>query len=62
MRLNAYKKNIFKLNIIDDQVVVLGFELDDQTAEDISIGIEKVLNFEGVLDIVQYPVYSKNRE
>ena len=32
--------------MINDQVVVLSFELDDQTAEDISIGIEKVLNFE----------------
>ena len=32
LRLNAYEKNIFKLNIMNDQVVVLGFELDDQTA------------------------------
>ena len=37
------------------------FELDDQTAEDISIGIEKVSDLEGVLDIVQYPVYSKKQ-
>ena len=44
---------------MNDQVVVLGFELDDQTAEDVSIGIEKILDFESVLDIVQYPVYSK---
>ena len=39
----------------------MGFELDDQTAEDISIGVEKISNFEGVLDIVQYPVYSKKQ-
>ena len=61
LRLNAYEKNIFKLNIMNDQVVVLGFELDDQTAEDVSIGIEKILDFESVLDIVQYPVYSKKQ-
>ena len=46
---------------MNDQVVVLGFELDDQTAEDVSIGIEKILDFESVLDIVQYPVYSKKQ-
>ena len=61
LRLNAYKKNISKQYMIDDQVVVLSFELDDQTAEDISIGIEKVLNFDSVLDVVQYPVYSKKQ-
>ena len=61
LRLNAYKKNISEQYIADDQVVVLSFELDDQTAEDISIGIEKVLNFDSVLDVVQYPVYSKKQ-
>ena len=61
LRLNAYKKNISEQNMINDQVVVLSFELDDQTAEDISIGIEKVSDFEGVLDIVQHPVYSKKQ-
>ena len=47
--------------MINDQVVVLNTELDDQTAEDISIGVEKVSDLEGVLDIVQYPVYSKKQ-
>lgn len=61
LRLNAYKKNLSKQNMISDQVVVLDFELDDQTPEDISIGIEKIFNFENVLDIVQYPVYSKKQ-
>ena len=61
LRLNAYKKNISEQNMINDQVVVLTFELDDQTAEDISIGIEKILDFKSVLDIVQYPVYSKKQ-
>jgi uncharacterized protein (TIGR00299 family) protein len=61
LRLNAYKKDISKHDMINDQVVVLGFELDDQTAEDISIGIEKISNFDNVLDIIQYPVYSKKQ-
>lgn len=40
-------------------VAVLSFEIDDQTPEDLAIGLDRLRADEAVLDIVQTPVFGK---
>jgi uncharacterized protein (DUF111 family) len=40
-------------------VAMLAFEIDDQTAEDLAQGLERLRACDGVLDVVQSPVYGK---
>jgi uncharacterized protein (TIGR00299 family) protein len=42
-----------------DKVAVLEFEIDDQTGEDLALGIEKLRAHKDVLDVVQTPVFGK---
>jgi pyridinium-3,5-bisthiocarboxylic acid mononucleotide nickel chelatase len=42
-----------------DQVALLAFEVDDQTPEDLALGLERLRACNGVLDVVQSPVYGK---
>ena len=42
-----------------DKVGVISFEIDDQTAEDLAIGLDHLRRRDDVLDIVQTPVYGK---
>ncbi|MEM8948647.1 MAG: LarC family nickel insertion protein [Pseudomonadota bacterium] len=42
-----------------DSVAVLSFDLDDQTPEDLAIGLDRLRVLEGVLDLVQMPVFGK---
>jgi uncharacterized protein (TIGR00299 family) protein len=42
-----------------DAVALLAFEVDDQTAEDLALGLERLRECAGVLDVVQSPVYGK---
>jgi uncharacterized protein (TIGR00299 family) protein len=42
-----------------DRVAVLEFEIDDQTGEDLALGIEKLRAHKDVLDVVQTPVFGK---
>ena len=42
-----------------DQVALLAFEVDDQTAEDLALGLERLRACNGVLDVVQSPVFGK---
>lgn len=42
-----------------DQVAVLECEIDDQSAEDIAQGIDRLRAEPGVLDVVQFPVFGK---
>ena len=42
-----------------DEVALLAFEVDDQTAEDLALALERLRACEGVLDVVQSPVYGK---
>ncbi|MDP1902159.1 MAG: LarC family nickel insertion protein [Rubrivivax sp.] len=42
-----------------DEVALLAFEVDDQTAEDLSQGLERLRACRGVLDVVQSPVFGK---
>jgi uncharacterized protein (TIGR00299 family) protein len=43
----------------DEQIGELHFEIDDQTAEDLAIGIENLRNLDGVLDVLQVPAVGK---
>jgi len=43
----------------EDQISVLRFEVDDQTPEDLAEALEHLRNSDGVLDVVQWPVYGK---
>lgn len=42
-----------------DQVSVLSFEVDDQTPEDLALGLERLRAQDGVLDVTQAPVAGK---
>jgi uncharacterized protein (TIGR00299 family) protein len=42
-----------------DSVAVLSFEIDDQTPEDLAIGLDRLRANDAVLDIVQTPVFGK---
>ena len=42
-----------------DEVVVLSFEVDDQSAEDLGLALEQLRNYPGIIDIVHYPVFGK---
>ncbi len=42
-----------------DAVALLAFEVDDQTAEDLALGLERLRACDGVLDVVQSPVFGK---
>ena len=42
-----------------DEVALLAFEIDDQTAEDLAQGLERLRACDGVLDVVQSPVFGK---
>jgi pyridinium-3,5-bisthiocarboxylic acid mononucleotide nickel chelatase len=41
------------------EVGVISFEVDDQTPEDLAVGIEAIRSSDGVLDVVQAPVTAK---
>jgi uncharacterized protein (TIGR00299 family) protein len=43
----------------DEQVAVLGFEVDDQSPEELARGLEALRAAEGVLDVVQLPALGK---
>ena len=42
-----------------DQVRVICFEVDDQTAEDLAIALDKLRKTKGVIDVTQHPVTGK---
>ena len=42
-----------------DTIEVLRFEIDDQTAEDLSIALENIRQEPAVLDVCQWPVFAK---
>ena len=43
----------------EETVGVCAFEVDDQTAEDLAVGLERLRAGDGVLDVVQTPVFGK---
>ena len=44
---------------LDEEIAALTFEIDDQTAEDLAVAIERIREAPGVLDACQIPVYGK---
>ena len=42
-----------------DRVTVCGFEIDDQSPEDLAVALERLRALRGVLDVVQAPVFGK---
>jgi uncharacterized protein (TIGR00299 family) protein len=43
----------------DERVAVLAFEMDDQSAEALAVGLEALRATDGVLDVVQLPAFGK---
>ena len=43
----------------DGRVAVCEFEVDDQTPEDLAIGLERLRDFPGIFDVAQAPVFGK---
>lgn len=42
-----------------EAVAVLNFEIDDQTAEDLAIGLDRLREIDAVLDVLQTPAFGK---
>jgi pyridinium-3,5-bisthiocarboxylic acid mononucleotide nickel chelatase len=48
-----------QVDFIRDEIAVVEFELDDQTAEDISLALIRLRDLAGVMDVLQMPAYGK---
>ncbi len=46
-------------HVASDRIVVINFEVDDQTPEDLAVGLEHIRKSEHVLDVLQSPVFAK---
>ena len=46
-------------DIATDRITTLNFEIDDQTPEDLAIGINHIRASEDVVDVLQSPVFAK---
>ena len=44
---------------VDDRVAVIAFEVDDQSAEELALGLDALRAFDGVLDVIQLPAFGK---
>ena len=44
---------------MQEQVAALHFEIDDQTPEDLALGLERLRAHPGILDVLQWPAYGK---
>jgi len=42
-----------------DQVIVIRFEIDDQTAEDLAVGLDRLRGVDGIIDVTQTTVAGK---
>ena len=43
----------------EEEIGVLSFEVDDQTAEDLAIGLDRLRGFPGVIDVLQSAAFGK---
>ena len=57
LRVLLFKKN--EPTPGEDRLTVLRFEVDDQSPEDLATALDHLRNSEEVMDVVQWPVYSK---
>jgi len=44
---------------LDEEIATLAFEIDDQTAEDLAVALDRIREAPGVLDAAQIPVHGK---
>lgn len=44
---------------VSEQVGVIAFEVDDQSPEDLALGLDRLRALEGVLDVIQAPAFGK---
>ncbi len=59
--------NVLRLTAFEDQyksaqyenIAMLEFEVDDQSPEDLRIGLDRIHNLKGVLDVIQIPAMGK---
>ncbi len=58
LRVSAFE-SVLKATGADDRVGVVNFEIDDQTAEDLAIGLDHLRERDDVLDILQTPAFGK---
>lgn len=47
------------VSMLQDRIAILECEIDDQTGEDIAHAIERLRGTQGVLDVIQMPVFGK---
>jgi uncharacterized protein (DUF111 family) len=45
--------------VASEQIAVLSFEVDDQPAEDLALGLDRIRDVEGVVDVLQAPAFGK---
>jgi uncharacterized protein (DUF111 family) len=43
----------------DDRIAVISFEIDDQSPEELALGLEALRAFDGVMDVIQIPAFGK---
>ena len=44
---------------IDEQVAVITCEIDDQSGEELAVGLDHLRTYDGVLDVIQLPAFGK---
>ena len=44
---------------LDEEIATLEFEIDDQTAEDLAVALDRIRQASGVLDVAQFAAYGK---
>ena len=59
LRVLEFSKTTTSSVFSSDTVMVLNFEIDDQTAEELAVGLQKVRERQGVIDVIQSPVMGK---
>ena len=59
VRLVVYETGETSIDAAREQIAVVSFEVDDQTPEDLAIGLQSLRARDGVLDVVQSPVFGK---
>ena len=59
LRVLEFSKTTTSSVFSSDTVMVLNFEIDDQTAEELAVGLQKIRERQGVIDVIQSPVMGK---
>ncbi len=59
LRVLEFSKTTMSSVFSSDTVMVLNFEIDDQTAEELAVGLQKIRERQGVIDVIHSPVMGK---